>query len=463
MPHGQLSIINDDLESDIRRMRFVCNVTVLSQAPPTDGLYCPAEFDGWTCLNYTKAGTTGHAKCPIFFETDELAHRYCESNGTWQIHPDSGSPWTNLTACHNNKTRPSTDVEHHMFTDIYLFLAGAALSMVLLILSLIIFFGFRQLRCDRITIHKNLFISYFFSALTWSIYYKAVVLDGEVVLTNPGWCRVLNLIAQYFSTTNFSWMFCEGLYLHFILARALRTGKKLIKCLIIAGWTIPFILTVIYGVVRNAQVLPLVLSSNRCWSFDDDSLYIISVPIMVSTLTNICMLINIVRLLMTKLRQIPDVNQSRKAAKAILILVPLFGMQWLLFPVRPEQDSVLHDIYVHFAAVIISIQGTLVSIIFCFCNGEVRSLIRRKWHEHRLMNSKRRPPGITSTTYIDGYSIVDSTREVTYLRSKNNTEPHNKPTENIEFKCTPHVFTPLVEKDGNQKKTDLKFSEIEDV
>lgn len=459
MPLEQLSIINDNLDFVIRRLKHECNVTVLSQAPPTDGLYCPALFDGWTCLNYTKAGTTAVAKCPAFFESDELAHRYCESNGTWQIHPEAGSPWTNLTACHNNKTIPSNAVEHHLFTYIYLFLAGAAVSMGLLVISLIIFFGFRQLRCDRITIHKNLFISYFFSALTWSIYYKAVVLDGGVLLTNPVWCRVLNLIAQYFSTTNFSWMFCEGLYLHFILARALRTGKKLIKCLIVAGWTIPLILTVIYGVVRNAK--PDV--NEKCWSFDDVVLYIISVPIIVSTLTNICMLINIVRLLMTKLRQIPDANQSRKAAKAILILVPLFGMQWLLFPIRPEQDSVLHDIYVHIVAVIISIQGTLVSIIFCFCNGEVRALIRRKWHEYRLMNSNRRPPGITSSTYIDGYSIVDSTRDVTYLRSKNTTDAQNKHTENIEFKCTPQASTPLVEKDGNQKKNDIKFSEVEDV
>lgn len=50
------------------------------------------------------------------------------------------------------------------------------------------------------------------------------------------WCQLLNVIGQAFAATNYSWMFCEGLYLHIIMAHALRTGKKLIKCLVVGGW-----------------------------------------------------------------------------------------------------------------------------------------------------------------------------------------------------------------------------------
>ncbi|GFS15207.1 calcitonin gene-related peptide type 1 receptor-like [Elysia marginata] len=42
-----------------------------------------------------------------------------------------------------------------------------------------------QLRCDRITVHKNLFISFACCALAWILYYSLVVLHGDVILDNP--------------------------------------------------------------------------------------------------------------------------------------------------------------------------------------------------------------------------------------------------------------------------------------
>ena len=44
---------------------------------------------------------------------------------------------------------------------------------------------FRQLRCDRITIHKNLFLSYVLTGVAWVLYYVFVALDGHIILQNP--------------------------------------------------------------------------------------------------------------------------------------------------------------------------------------------------------------------------------------------------------------------------------------
>uniref|UniRef100_A0A2C9JLH9 G-protein coupled receptors family 2 profile 2 domain-containing protein n=1 Tax=Biomphalaria glabrata TaxID=6526 RepID=A0A2C9JLH9_BIOGL len=107
------------------------------------------------------------------------------------------------------------------------------------------------------------------------------------------------------------------------------------------------------------------------------------------------------------------------AAKAILILVPLFGLQFLLMPVRPEYGTVYFQIYQHFMSLITSLQGAMLSCIFCFFNGEVRSLLRRKWQEQWIMSDKRRKnTGNTSSTFIDGYSMVDTTRDLTSPKSK---------------------------------------------
>ncbi|GFR66888.1 calcitonin receptor [Elysia marginata] len=242
------------------------------------------------------------------------------------------------------------------------------------------------------------------------------------------------------------------------MAHTLQTGKKLIKCLVIGGWGVPLVLTGIYAAVRAT----VTERSKRCWIEDDVSQWIIAGPILASVVINICILINLVRLLMTKLRQVPDAQQSRKAAKATLILVPLFGLQFLVFPVRPDEDSPLHDVYLHFMALLMSLQGTLVSIIFCFCNGEVRSLIMRKWHQHRLMTtrSSRKNTGFTSSTYVDGYSVVDTTRDCTKMTpdnatagsirasKSNNCNKASNNAETLEMKSTnsPSATTPLVNK-----------------
>ena len=43
----------------------------------------------------------------------------------------------------------------------------------------------RQLRCGRVLIHKNLFLSYVFTGMTWILYNKLAILDGDVLVTNP--------------------------------------------------------------------------------------------------------------------------------------------------------------------------------------------------------------------------------------------------------------------------------------
>ncbi|CAG5126885.1 unnamed protein product, partial [Candidula unifasciata] len=207
---------------------------------------------------------------------------------------------------------------------------------------------------------------------------------------------------------------------------------------------VPFLLTAAYAAVRGA----VSTLAHNCWMQEDIFQWIIAAPVAASVIINICILVNLVRLLMTKLRQVPNVNENRKAAKATLILVPLFGLQFLILPVRPELDSVLYPFYLHFMSLVMSLQGTLVAIIFCFCNGEVKSLILRKWQQHKLMTGHtRKNTGLTSSTIMDGYSVIENTREGTIQVSKSTHDQHHEDREEIELRAVPVVTTPLVEKD----------------
>lgn len=71
-------------------------------------------------------------------------------------------------------------------------------------------------------------------------------------------------------------------------------------------------------------------------------------------------------------------DQNRKAVRATLILIPLLGLHYILTPFRPEAKSDWEGIYETIAAVCTSFQGLCVAMLFCFCNGEVITVIKKK-------------------------------------------------------------------------------------
>ncbi|KAK3588000.1 hypothetical protein CHS0354_014524 [Potamilus streckersoni] len=369
--------------------------------PVRDGPYCNRTVDiVGGCWDDTPAGSMAVIQCPDIpgYNTKAQAHKQCTINGTWYV-TTSGREWANYSSCLSQQKEEDTR------RDIFIYVVGFSLSLLMLTISLFIFFRFKQLRCDRITIHKNLFISYVFTGVSWMPYYFLVSLDGPTQLENPLWCQVLFVATQYFTACNFLWMFCEGLYLNTIMVYAFNSGKVLIISCYVIGWLFPLVLTGIYAGVRGSTKSEM--DTIDCWLHDSSYQWILNGPVILSITVNVIFLINIVRLLVTKLRQMPEASQTRKATRATLILVPLLGLQYLLFPVRPEKGTVLAEVYHVTVALAISLQGALVSLIYCFCNGEVLSIMKRKWKQHRLMRggSIRSAGRGASTTYTTAETV----------------------------------------------------------
>ena len=65
----------------------------------------------------------------------------------------------------------------------------------------------------------------------------------------------------------------------------------------------------------------------------------------------------------------------RKAVRATIVLLPLFGLDWLLTVYRPsnsEGGGCIWPILHRYLIVILSgARGLMVSIVFCYRNGEV--------------------------------------------------------------------------------------------
>ena len=167
-----------------------------------------------------------------------------------------------------------------------------------------------------------------------------------------------------------------------------------------------------------------------CWIEESKYTWILQGPVVISMVLNFFFLVNIVRVLVTKLRETSsishssavDTHQIRKAVRATLILIPLLGLQYVLTPFRPPPGSPGENVYEVLAAIFTSFQGLAVALLFCFFNGEVINVLKKCLLDscsHRIgsinaysTNHSMLPPHTTNN---------NSTTVATTLRSSNTT------------------------------------------
>ncbi|XP_050691570.1 calcitonin gene-related peptide type 1 receptor-like, partial [Eriocheir sinensis] len=375
---------------------------------PPPGPYCPRTFDGWSCWNDTPAGTRVYVACPEFvpgFHPSRLAYKDCDENGSWFKHPHANTPWSNYTTCVDVNTYGLHDTVNSVY------IAGYSISLIALSVSLFIFCFFKSLKCKRVTIHKNLFASFIVNNAMWLVWYKCVVESTHVLFNNSLSCQVLHVFLHYFLVSNYFWMFCEGLYLHTLLVVAFVAEDRIMKWFFMLGWGAPAVLITIYAIARGVSG-----EQNRhCWIEDGPYNHILNIPVVASLFLNLFFLINIVRVLVTKLRAVntgPDTHSTRKAVRATLILIPLLGLHYILLPFRPPEGSPGMGVYLIISALAVSFQGLLVSLLFCFFNGEVLGIFKKKWNQHKLMKEGPNSTAAMTFSYMKS-SMADGNTTVT--------------------------------------------------
>ncbi|XP_029575111.1 calcitonin gene-related peptide type 1 receptor isoform X1 [Salmo trutta] len=366
--------------SQILSAQFECYLKILHDPPHNeDGTFCNRTWDGWLCWSDSAPGTAMQL-CPDYFQDfdpSEKATKVCNLDGQWFRHPESNRIWSNYTQCQMY----TKDKLMFAFSLYYLAIVGHGLSMVSLIISLCIFSYFKSLSCQRISLHKNMFLSFIFNSICTVIWISAVAKNQQLGASYPIGCKILTVLNQYTFGSNYFWMLCEGIYLHTLIVVSVFVGEQQLGWYYVLGWGFPIIPAITHAVARG------VFYDDRCWiSSDTHLLYIIHGPFQAALLVNLFFLLNIVRVLITKL-QVTHSAQSNaymKAVRATLILIPLLGAQFILVPWRPEGHKA-RAIYEFTMNIFTHFQGLLVAIIFCFCNAEVQACLRRKWAQTKLV------------------------------------------------------------------------------
>lgn len=243
----------------------------------------------------------------------------------------------------------------------------------------------------------NLFVSFALNNALWLAWYALVVRAPDTAAASPAWCRVLNGTLQYAMLTNYTWMLCEGVYLHTVLVSAFVSERRLVRALLAAGWLLPAPAVAVYAARRGLGDEPL------CWMDEAAPRPELAVLAVTAVLLNLAFLCNIVRVLCTKLRAGGAAGGAAArpsatalhALRATCLLAPLLGLQYLLMPIKPPRTARWWLAYEYVAALSTSLQGLCVAVLYCFCNGEVLAQLRRRW---RVLTFRPRANSTTNTT-----------------------------------------------------------------
>ncbi|KAM8727485.1 vasoactive intestinal polypeptide receptor-like [Acanthopagrus schlegelii] len=385
-----------DMMKEIDKERDMCEAQIENK---TTG--CSGTWDKITCWPSADVGQVVTIPCPkyLFYFSGDAPTRNlsktCAEDGWSSISIDSY-----IMDCGYNPNSTMDDNTGEFFYAIKVgYTIGHSLSLISLTVAIIILCLFRKLHCTRNYIHMHLFVSFILKAV--AVFIKDVVLydvgETDNCQSSVG-CKAVVVFFQYGIMASYFWLLVEGLYLHTLLAVSFFSERKYFWWYILIGWGAPTIFISAW-VATKAY-----LNDLGCWEIiDDNPWWIIKTPILVTILVNFFLFICIIRILRQKMN-CPDIgrkesNQYSRLAKSTLLLIPLFGINYIIFAFIP--DHIHPQVRMVFDLILGSFQGFVVAVLYCFLNGEVQAEIKRKWRRWMLQrflgaDTKYQQPSIGS-------------------------------------------------------------------
>ncbi|XP_031414197.1 secretin receptor [Clupea harengus] len=357
---------------------------------------CSGLWDDLNCWPPSQIGQTVSQPCPEFLKTLGRIYRNCTEEG-WS---DAFSPHGSACelAINESFTFLSETPQFHSYLPYVkaMYTVGYAVSLISLVIAIAILCLFPKLHCTRNYIHIQLFLSFIFRAAF--IFIKDYVLfSSEAIYHCDSYslaCKLVLLISNYCIMANYSWLLVEGHYLHTLVTVSF-SERKYFWCYVVLGWGMPMITVGAWGLAKYFY------EDEGCWETrgSDWIWWILRVPVLLFLVVNLFFFLNIIRILVGKLRMSDvhgnEFNQFKRLAKSTFLLVALFGLYYILFAFLPHKvDGLIYMIWNFTELAIASTQGFVVAVLYCFLNGEVQYEIQRKWRRWRMKQRLNGTPNL---------------------------------------------------------------------
>ncbi|XP_016127282.1 vasoactive intestinal polypeptide receptor-like [Sinocyclocheilus grahami] len=332
---------------------------------------CKGMWDIIACWPSAKVGEHVVIPCPNYFRYFSDLHegnlsKTCTADGWTEMDPME-------IAVHCGYNLNGTVDDDSFFRSVKIgYTIGHSVSLISLTTAIVILCISRKLHCTRNYIHMHLFVSFILKAI--AVFVKDAVLydvfqESDNCSTDSVGCKAVIVFFQYCIMASFFWLLVEGLYLHALLAVSFFSERKYFWWYILIGWGGPTIFIMAWSFAKAY------FNDVGCWDIIENSdlfWWIIKTPILASILMNFILFICIIRILRQKIN-CPDIgrnesNQYSRLAKSTLLLIPLFGINFIIFAFIPE--NIKTELRLVFDLILGSFQGFVVAVLYCFMNGE---------------------------------------------------------------------------------------------
>ncbi|XP_066522072.1 pituitary adenylate cyclase-activating polypeptide type I receptor [Hoplias malabaricus] len=368
---------------------------------------CQTEWDNISCWSRAEVGQAVNVSCSDVSQLFARDHGHIFRNCTKYGWSDPYPAYED--ACIFEGENELETTYYTTFRQVYT--AGYATSFISLISAIFVFTALRKFHCTRNYIHINLFSSFILRA-------SAVFIKDGVLFTDESLdhcfisttsCKAAVAFFQFCILANYFWLLVEGMYLQTLLALTFVSQKKYFWWYILIGWGLPTTILTIWVLARKFY------DNRGCWDDTDIASiwWIIRGPITASLLVNFIIFINVIRILVQKLKSPGvsgnDTSHFTRLAKSTLFLIPLFGMHYMVFAFLPENTGEYARLSIELG--LGSFQGFVVALLYCFLNGEVQAELKKrfwKWQmQGYLSYSKRRRTLFTESSTVTQISVLE--------------------------------------------------------
>uniref|UniRef100_W5LE35 Adhesion G-protein coupled receptor D2-like n=2 Tax=Astyanax mexicanus TaxID=7994 RepID=W5LE35_ASTMX len=259
---------------------------------------------------------------------------------------------------------------------------GSGASLCALVVTLMLFTVLDIPKSDRISIHKNLFIS-----LTLA---QIVLLCSGSAIHNKVACTMVAALLHLFFMAAFSWMLVEGLLLWSKVVTVNLSEDRHMKYYYLIGWGLPVLIVTITLASASGNYSAdghcwLSVQNGVIWGFAGPVIFIIMVNIMVLTRVVVITISTAKRrslMLAANTSPVEQVSeQIRAAIKAVLVLLPILGLTWLCGVLVP-----FSIIMAYIFILLNSLQGLFIFLIYGVYNTEIRNTVRRFKERRKAQN-----------------------------------------------------------------------------
>ncbi|KAI5933832.1 Vasoactive intestinal polypeptide receptor 2 [Manis javanica] len=330
---------------------------------------CPGVWDNITCWPPADVGETVTVPCPKvfsnFYSKPRNISKNCTSDGWSEMFPDF------IDACGFHDPEDESKIMFYVLVKAT-YTLSYSVSLISLTTGSIILCLFRRLHCTRNHIHLNLFLSFILRAVS-------VLVKDDVLYSSSGrqhcpdqqssWvgCRLSLVLFQNCVMSNFYWLLAEGCT---CMPSWWPCSRHRFTAYLLIGWGVPTICTGAWAATR------LSLEDTGCWDTNDHSIpwWVIRTPILISIIVSQLCPFCIIQVLLQKLTS-PDVggndqSQYKRLTKSTLLLIPLFGVHYVVFAVFPIGISSTYQILLELCMG--SFQLHVEGVLYCFLNSKCR-------------------------------------------------------------------------------------------